>query len=104
MLEYTFLVPVVSDSTRESHSDKLWEALEESLSYQFGGFTRHADVVGGWQDRNGDIIRDVSRKYSVMVAADKDHILFALLADYRKEFGQQCLYVARTSDDARLLF
>lgn len=103
MREFSFLIPVNRDSDKQLHAPKVWQDLERDLASLYGGFTRRGIVAGGWIDREGQLVSDTSVSYSVAIPDDRESELYALLSQYRVRFDQQCLYVAETSSNARLL-
>lgn len=83
----------------------LWASFEVDISHTFGGITQAGIVAGYWHDNNGAVMYDNSRVYYIAIpdTSEAEKHLFAILADYRVRFDQQCLYVAETSQNARLI-
>lgn len=103
MIECTFLIPTVRDDDKQPHCPTLWDHFERDLIETFGGYTFLGLCRGSWKDSDGNIICDYSQRYSVAVENHNEDQFYSLLRHYRVKFGQQCLYVAMTSEHATLL-
>lgn len=103
MIEFTILIPVLRDDNRQPHCPTLWNSFESWMADYFGGFTMQGESTGCWLDNERKLIRDVSRKYVVAIEYKQEQYLYDKLAHYGALFGQQCLYVAQTSNNATLL-
>lgn len=105
MEEYTFLVPLTRDDTKQPHAASLWNELHRTLLERFGGYTATksgCELSGVWKTDDGDVIFDQSVEFRVAVASPG--VLMELLPRLAAEFGQQCLYVKQSSPAARLVY
>lgn len=101
LAEYRFLIPTTRNGGMQPHNVDLLNSFKNWLLQAFGGYTIGGLVVGCWVDGNGKEITDHSNTY--YVATDNPDLLLAWLPYWAGRFDQECLYVAKTSDDARLI-
>lgn len=98
-----FLVPLVRDSDRKPHPPVLWRLLQDALIERFGAMTgpeavlyyRNAEPVpGAWSARQAEApVEDLSRKYTVAIAADQVEELRDLLRRAGNSFDQRVMYL-----------
>lgn len=98
-----FLVPVVRDSDRRPHSVPLWPILQDALVDLFGAVSGPETVLlhrrlklvhGVWRsDREGDLVEDRSRRYSIAIPEDRVDELRALLRRVGNSFDQRVMYL-----------
>lgn len=99
----SFLIPVVRDSDRRPHPPVAWRRLQDALLFTFGALTgpepvlyyRKPDAVpGAWRPEEGEEpVEDLSRKYTVAVAAHRVDELRALLRRAGNSFDQRVMYL-----------
>ena len=99
MVECSFLIPIVRDSTLsdgKEHSRELWQWLDTELLIRFGGRT----VAPGYQEGfyrdpdTGNRVDDRSIKFTVVVADEKLDEFRLLLRAACLFFGQKCIYLS----------
>lgn len=98
-----FLIPVVRDSDRKPHPPVLWRLLQDALARIFGAVTgpeavlyyrRRETVPGVWSADEGQApVEDLSRRYTVAIAADQVDNLRALLRRAGNSFDQRTIYL-----------
>lgn len=89
-----FLIPVVRDSDRKPHPPVLWRLLQDALLRRFGGVTGPETVRGIWSLGEGEEpVKDVSRKYTVAVPAERMDELRDLLRRAANSFDQRVIHL-----------
>ena len=100
IVECSFLVPLVRNSTKKPHQPLVWNALEDALYAKFGGSTVEQlyqalrPVDGQYQGVAGERIRDQSRRYLAAIPASRVDELRDLLARVANSFDQECVYLS----------
>ncbi|MCK6682058.1 MAG: DUF3574 domain-containing protein [Thermoanaerobaculia bacterium] len=95
------LVPF-TDNEQRPFPDSLFAAFEDFLLTVAGGYTRRGDVKGAWRSPSGQIFRDASRLYSILLEADDDatKIIGQIVAHIRRAFRQQAVFVEAVPSEA----
>ncbi len=92
MKKIVFLVPLLdNDSQPFPASD--WDWMQDELVARYGGWTLDGHVEGAWRDDSGQVYRDRSVRYVVVVPETAVSGLFSFLGDIKARFRQLALYV-----------
>jgi hypothetical protein len=99
MIECSFLIPIVRDSTLsdgKEHSPELWRWLDAELLLRFGGRTvAPGHQEGFYRDPDtGNRVDDRSIKFTVALENEKIDQLRSLLRAACLFFGQKCIYLS----------
>ena len=100
IVECSFLVPLVQNSTQRPHQPLVWNALDDALYSRFGGSSAEQlyqairPVDGQYQGNEGERIRDRSLRYVVAIREGRLDELRALLRRVANSFDQECVYLA----------
>ena len=101
--EYTFLVPVVRNTSKSLHSDSCWQWLYGKLSYLFHGYTLAGTVSGSWIDSEGLEVSEDSRVVRVAIPDNRKPELLEVLETVKVYFDQETIYLAKTSPETSLV-
>lgn len=93
---HEFLIPIHRDrktSDGKLHTPDTWNWFRRLLRDWCRGVTiAPGEFEGDWIDDEGNVITDLSRKYTVAVPEDKLDRLPEVLELTRQEFCQRCIY------------
>ncbi len=101
--EYTFLIPLVRDTSKAKHHDNTWSWLYSQLNYLFHGYIIGETVKGAWIDDTGEIVIELSKLIRVSLPPSRESELRGLLSRCKVYFDQQAIYLAMTSDSCELV-
>lgn len=88
-----FLLPL-RDNSGQPFPASDWDWMTDELVARFGGWTFDGRVEGAWRDeKSGQIYRDVSARYVVVVEKPAMADLFSFLGEVKTRFGQEALFV-----------
>jgi hypothetical protein len=101
--KYTFLIPLL-DNESQPFLTSDWEWLQDQLVVRFGGWSLDGRVEGAWRDEeSGQVYRDNSVRYVVVVSESAVPGFFAFLHDVKAHFKQLALYVERPVTEVTFL-
>lgn len=93
MFEVQILVPMW-DNDGAAFPQELFDRFEEEAMTQFGGFSRHPNISGGWTNPEGKVFSDCSRVYAVACKDLTEGHSARLLASWAKwTFSQEAIYI-----------
>lgn len=103
MQKYLFIVPLLSNEGQPFPASD-WDWLQDQLVARFGGWTLDGKVEGAWRDeKSGQVFRDTSLRYVVVVQETEVSGLIAFLGDVKVRFSQLALYVERPQTEVIFL-
>lgn len=96
-VECWFLIPLERNSDRGKHPPVLWRLLREEICQLFTGWTGPQRILietvepvpGGWMPVPGKVIKDVSRKYTVVIPENRAADLQSILERAANSFDQE---------------
>lgn len=95
MQKFSFLLPFL-DNEGQPFPASDWDWMQDQLVVRFGGWTLDGRIEGAWRDvESGQVYRDSSVRYFVVVEQPAVSDLFAFLREVKVRFGQKALYVER---------
>jgi hypothetical protein len=101
--KYLFIVPLLSNEGQPFPASD-WDWLQDELVSRFGGWTLDGKVEGAWRDaESGQIFRDSSLRYVVVVEENAVSDLLAFLGEVKVRFSQLALYVERPQTEVIFL-
>lgn len=102
MQQYQFIIPEKRDSDKLPHTNEEWTQLADSLLAIAGGFTTDG-VKGYWWDRNGKIVSDSSKRFTIAVEDSEFGELYDIAVGCLSRFDQQCIYFVHPDGRAVLI-
>ena len=114
MQQYQFIIPNCRDSDKKPHDPEAYNWLAGELLDIAGGFTSET-VIGAWRDDSGNIVSDVSKRFTVAIGCRVTEtsvfvqrgidlaILKRIVVDCLTKFDQQCIYFVHPDGTAELV-